>query len=280
MTETKRTGKQQRQQRQGSSPGPTKSYRKQNRDRSMGKASWILLWKKLWEWSNWREKKLVWWWATRRRDIHLGWMSSDWGRRRCPFSRVKFHQLSLLLCDFGFPFFNGRSLGCETWEARFSSHVWVETSTSKGLVVSGRWWRSWAMSLTPPPMPLARAPGRVQPPHSLSQALHRAPCSLQPRGMLKGDFASSSQENIHHVFLLSSFYCPEHSSFMGEPSGVSHFRWLLLTHSILLDSPASPAQAQKTKGGWILLVLFSPCQTRVDMGLEKDCHGNLEWFSL
>lgn len=83
----------------------------------MGKASWILLWKKLWDWSNWREKKLVWWWATRRRDIHLGWMSSDWGRR-CPFSQVKFHQLSLLLCDFGFPFFNGRSLGCETWEAQ------------------------------------------------------------------------------------------------------------------------------------------------------------------
>lgn len=105
------------------------------------------------------------------------------------------------------------------------------------------------MSLTPPPMLLARAPGRVQPPHSLSQALHRAPSSLQPRGMLKGDFASSSQENIHHVFLLSSFYCPQHSSFMGEPSGVSHFRWFLLTRSILLDLPASPAQAQKTKGG-------------------------------
>lgn len=94
------------------------------------------------------------------------------------------------------------------------------------------------MSLTPPPMPLARAPGGVQPPHFLSQALHRAPCSLQPRGVVKGDFASSSQENIHHVFLLSSFYCPQHSSFMGEPSGISHFRWCLLTRSILLDSLA------------------------------------------
>lgn len=103
------------------------------------------------------------------------------------------------------PFFYGRYLGCETWELRFSSHVCVKSSTSKRLVVSGRWWRSQVMSLTPPPMPLARAPGRVQPPHSLSQALHRAPCSLQPCGMVKGDFASSSQENIHHVFLLSSF---------------------------------------------------------------------------
>lgn len=150
----------------------------------------------------------------------------------------------------------GGILAVKLGKSRISSHVWVETSTSKRLVVSGRWWRSQAMSLTPPPMPLARAPGRGQPPHSLSQALHRASCSLQPRGMVKGDFASSSQENIHHVFLLSSLYCPQHSSFMGEPSGISHFRWFLLTHSLLLDLPESSAQAQKTKGSWILFVLF------------------------
>lgn len=42
------------------------------------------------------------------------------------------------------------------------------------------------MSLTPPPMPLARAPGGVQPPHFLSQALHRAPCSPATWGGERG----------------------------------------------------------------------------------------------
>lgn len=55
---------------------------------------------------------------------------------------------------------------------------------------------------------------------------------------------------------------------------------MLPSHTFaFMDSAASPAQAQKTKGGWIILALFSLRETRLDMGLEKGFHGNLEWFS-
>lgn len=101
------------------------------------------------------------------------------------------------------------------------------------------------MSLTPPPIPLARAPGSVQPPHSLSQA----PCFLQPRGMVKGDFAAECQENIHHIFLLSSLYNPLHSSFMGEPSGFSPFGCFLLTHLLLWTLLQALPRHRKPKVG-------------------------------
>lgn len=105
------------------------------------------------------------------------WWQWGWGRRRS-LPQVKSHICSwhrgllYLMCD-------GLALGDSGCPP---GSPW-EPSLWKGSVGAGQGWQSQTLSpatLPHQPSPWARAPGAGSRPLSLSWALHRAPCFLQP----------------------------------------------------------------------------------------------------
>lgn len=200
-------------------------------------------------------------------------MGSDCGRR-WPLLQVKVHHVCSASAWLWVPFSCMRFLGCATWEVQNfipclsgnlnlkrtcgvweameeSSHV---SNTSTHTPCQGP--RESSASTLPESGPL------------LSPTTwdgERGLCCWTPR---KHSSCFPSELILQPIALI----------FYGRAQRLFPLRMLPSHTFSFKDCIACPAQAQKTKGGWIILVLFSPHETRLDMGLEKDCQCNLEWF--